>query len=141
MLLNINSKVKEAQTGANSLAIIWSMAGHRSVARCKHHQENMHSLQIKKQLHCLEPSQKPSGVIRVSPVEPARASFGSLTSLLCHRSLLLGISVPSAVFSTCLGGMFYQMVLFSKKPTDYTDKRETGRIRPKKRQGSLFVKL
>lgn len=104
MLLNINSKVKEAQTGANSLAIIWSMAGHRSVARCKHHQENMHSLQIKKQLHRLEPSQKPSGVIRVSLVGPARASFGSLTSVLRHSSLLLDISVLSAVFLYLSGG-------------------------------------
>lgn len=134
MLLNINSKVKEAQTGANSLAIIWSMAGHRSVARCKHHQENMHSLQIKKQLHCFEPSQKPSGVIRVSPVEPARASFGSLTSVLRHSSLLLDISVLFCLqcFCTCLGGMFYQMVLFSEKPTDFTSKREAGRIRQDK---------
>lgn len=77
----------------------------------------MHSLQIKKQLYCLNPSQKPSAVIRVPPVEPARASFGSLTSVLHHKSLLLGISVLSAVGLYQSGGcvcMLYQMVLFSK---------------------------
>lgn len=37
-------------------------------------------------------------MISVSPVEPTRASFGSLTSVLRHRSLLLDVSVPSAAF-------------------------------------------
>lgn len=133
MLLNINSKVKEAQTGANSLAIIWSMAGHGSVAGCKHHQENIRRLQIKKQLHCLEPGQKASGVIRVSPVEPARASFGSLTSVLRHRSLLLDVSVPSAVFLYLSGGhVLSDGFVFKKTPADFTGKREAGRIRRKK---------
>lgn len=43
-------------------------------------------------------------MIRVSLVEPARASFGCLTSLLGHRSLLLDISIPSAVFLDLSGG-------------------------------------
>lgn len=64
----------------------------------------MRSLQIKKQLLCLKPSQKPSGMIRVSLLEPARASFGSLISVLHHRKLLLDISVLSAVFLYLSGG-------------------------------------
>lgn len=114
------------------MAIIWSMAEHRSVARYKHHQENMHSLQIKKQLHCLNLSQKPSGMIRVSPVEPARASFRSLTSVLRHRSLLLDFSVLSAVVLYLSGGHVLSDGFVFQKSTDFTIKRKEGRIRQEK---------
>lgn len=83
----------------------------------------MHSLQIKKQLYCLGPSQKPSGMMRVSPVEPARASFGSLTLVLCHRSLLLDISGFSAVFFYLSGGHVLSDVFVFQKSTDFTTKR------------------
>jgi len=92
----------------------------------------MHSLQIKKQLHCLGPSQKPSGMIRVSPVEPARASFGSLTAVLRHTSRLLAVSVLSAVFLYPSGGHVLSDVFVFQKSTDFTVKRKEGRIRQEK---------
>lgn len=100
----------------------------------------MHSLQIKKQLHCLKPSQKPSGVIRVSLLEPARASFGSLVSVLCHRNLLLDISALSAVFLYLSGGHVLSDGFVFKKPTDFTGKRKAGRIRGGKKAKVVFLR-
>lgn len=77
----------------------------------------MHSLQIKKQFHRLSPDQEPSGVIRVSPVEPNKASFRPLTSVLRHQSLLLDVSVLYAVFLYESGGhVLPDVFVFQKTP-------------------------